>query len=175
MVLKGVISMILKIKIKESSESLLQRIKAETDGDKKDKLKLLKLIVDNEVSEIQQASEKLYRHRNTVADWLSKYRKGGLKKLFELNKPGMKKGHLKYLSQEQLSLLKEALNNDKGFSSYKEIQLWVKKELKVEIPYDTLWNLVRKRLKAKLKVPRPVNIKKDVEKEEAFKKISLKN
>lgn len=167
--------MILKIKIKESSESLLQRAKSEIDGDKKDKLKLLKLIVDNEVSEIQQASDKLLRHRNTIAAWLNRYRKGGLKKLLEVNKPGTKIGYLKYLSQEQLNLLKAALNNDKGFSSYKEIQLWLKKELKVEIPYPALWNLVRKRLKAKLKVPRPVNTKKDIEKEEAFKKTLLKN
>jgi len=167
--------MILKIKIKESSEILLQRIKSESDGDKKDKLKLLKLITDNEVTEIQEAALKLYRHRNTVSAWLEKYRQGGINKLLEVNKSGTPKGHLKYFSPEQLSLLKEALNNEKGFSSYIELHLWVKKELKIEIPYAALWNLVRKRLKAKLKVPRPVNIKKDLAKEEAFKKNLLRS
>jgi transposase len=77
------------------------------------------------------------------------------------------------LNKKQLSRLKEELNNTEGFNSYKEIQIWIKKELKVDIPYDTMWNLVRKRLKAKLKTPRPVNINKDLVKEEAFKKTLL--
>lgn len=165
--------MILRIKIKESSEELLQRIKSEKDGLKKTKLILLKMIADNEVREVIEAGEKLYTHRNTISNWLKKYRKGGINKLLEMKKAGNPEGSLKYLTQEQLELLKEALSNESGFNSYKEIQLWIKKELKVNIPYDTLWNLVRKRLKAKLKVPRPVNIKKDLEKEETFKKTSL--
>ena len=166
--------MILRIKIKESSESLSYKIKSEKNGNKKDKLKLLKMISDNEVNEIQESGEKISRHRNTISSWLNKYRKGGIKKLLEENKPGRPKGSLKYLTSEQLDRLKEALNNEKGFSSYKEIQEWINKELGVEIPYNTVWKLVRKGLKAKLKVPRPVNIKKDLEKEEAFKKTSLK-
>jgi len=150
-------------------------IKAEKDGKKRTKLILLKMIVENEVKEIQEAGKKLYIHRNTIAIWLKKYREGGIKKLLEVKKLGNQEGKLKYLSEEQLNKLKEALKNEKGFNFYKEIQIWIKKEFKVEIPYDTLWNLVRKRLKAKLKVPRPVNIRKDIEKEDAFKKTLLKN
>lgn len=167
--------MILKIQVKETSEDLLTRIKGSRNVEEKDKLKLLKLIVDNEVSEIQEAADKLFRHRNTVSGWLNKYRKGGVNKLLIANKRGKHLGYLKYFNKEQLSSLKEELNKPEGFNSYKEIQLWLKKELKIDIPYDTLWNLVRKRLKAKLKTPRPVNINKDAEKEEAFKKTSLKS
>lgn len=162
--------MILRIKIKESSETLLNSIKAEKDGNKKDKLKLLKMVANNEVNEIKEASEKLFRHRNTISDWLKKYRKGGINKLLEEQDSGRKKGSLKYFNQEDLDLLKKALDDEKGFSSYKEIQLWVLKELKIKIPYHTLWHLIRKDLKAKLKVPRPINVKKDLEKEQDFKK-----
>lgn len=165
--------MILKIQVKESSESLLNRIRGSRNVEEKDKLRLLKLIVDNEVSEIQEAANKLFRHRNTVSNWLNKYRKGGIKELIKVNKRGKHLGYLKYLNKKQLSRLKEELNNTEGFNSYKEIQIWIKKELKVDIPYDTMWNLVRKRLKAKLKTPRPVNINKDLVKEEAFKKTLL--
>ena len=167
--------MILRIKIKESSESLVIRIKSERDVEQRDKLKLLKLILDDEVLEVREAASKLYRHRNTISNWLSKYRTGGIDKLLLTNTSGNRKGYLKYLTKEHLELLKEELNNEKGFNSYHEIKLWVKNELKVDIPYHTLWNLVRKRLKAKLKVPRPVNIKKDDEKEESFKKTLSKS
>ena len=162
--------MILRIKIKESSQSLLSSIVSERDGNKKDKLKLIKMVLDNEVNEIKEAADKLYRHKNTISNWLSKYRKGGLTKLLEDKDSGRKKGSLKYFSEEDLDRLKEALNNENGFSSYKEIQQWVYKELNIKIPYHTLWNIVHRGLKAKLKVPRPVNVKKDFEKEESFKK-----
>ena len=165
--------MILRIKIKENSEDLVTRIKSERDVEQRDKLKLLKMILDNEVTEVKEAASKLYRHRNTISGWLSKYRIGGITKLLFTKKSGKKEGHLKYLSQGQLDLLKEELNNEKGFNSYLEIKLWIKSQLEVDIPYPTIWNLVRKRLKAKLKVPRPVHIKKDLVKEESFKKTLL--
>lgn len=149
---------------------LMSRIKAEKNGNRKDKLKLLKMISTNEIKMIKEAVEKLDRGSGTISIWLDKYRKGGLKRLLASKKVGRPKGSFKYLNKEQISKLKEALNNEQGFRSYKEIQVWVKKEFNVKIPYTTLWNLVRKNLKAKLKVPRPVNVKKDIEKEEAFKK-----
>lgn len=149
---------------------LMSRIKAEKNGNRKDKLKLLKMISTNEIKMIKEAVEKLDRGSGTISIWLDKYRKGGLKRLLASKKVGRPKGSFKYLNKEQISKLKEALNNEQGFRSYKEIQVWVEKEFNVKIPYTTLWNLVRKNLKAKLKVPRPVNVKKDIEKEEAFKK-----
>lgn len=162
--------MSLRIKVKESSESLLKAIKAEKNGDKKDKLKLLKMVSDREVSEIKEVSKKLIRHVNTISSWLKKYRTGGIKKLLREKSAGRKKGTLKYFKKKDLERLKKELDNESGFRAYKDIQLWVYKELNIKIPYHTLWNIVHNILKSKLKVARPVNIMKDKEKEESFKK-----
>lgn len=162
--------MSLRIKVKESPENLLASIKSEKDGDKKDKLKLLKMVSEKEVLEIREAAEKLIRHVNTISSWLRKYRTGGIKKLLIEKSAGRKKGSLKYFKKKDLEKLKQALDNENGFRSYKDIELWVLKELNIKIPYHTLWHIVRKGLKSKLKVARSVNTMKDKEKEESFKK-----
>lgn len=162
--------MILRIKVKESPETLMSMIKHESNGDKKDKLKLLKMVKTNEVKEVKEAAEKLFRHKNTISGWLNKYRSGGIVKLLDKDKGGRPENSLKYLSEDDIELIKEKLNNPEGISSYKELNIWLKEEHGINIPYETLWNFVRKKLKAKLKVPRPSNVKKSPEAEIAFKK-----
>lgn len=166
--------MILRICIRESAEELEKLIKSSKSGDVKDKLKLLRMIKLDEIKEIQEASKKLYRNRNTITRWLKKYRSGGLKKLVAANKKPVGRTP-KYLTIKELDLLRNKLKDPSGFSSFLEIQFWIKEELKKDIPYAVVWHTVRIKLKSKLKVPRPVNIKKDKEKEELFKKTSLIN
>lgn len=59
-----------------------------------------------------------------------------------------------------------------GFNSYTEIQTWLKAVEGVEASYKVVHDTVRYRMKAKLKVPRPVGIKYCKEAEEEFKKNS---
>ena len=69
----------------------------------------------------------------------------------------------------QQALINE-LNEKEGFSSYKEIQTWLDTVHDLNVTYKVVHDTVRYRLKAKLKVPRRTNVKKDVEAEAEFKK-----
>ncbi|MEH2138629.1 hypothetical protein [Nostoc sp.] len=46
-----------------------------------------------------------------------------------------------------------------GFQSYGQIQEWLKSELGLSLAYKTVYEIVRNRLGAKLKVPRPQSSK----------------
>ena len=58
----------------------------------------------------------------------------------------------------------------RGFHGYGEIQQWLLQEEEVEIPYSTVHQVVRYRIKAKLKVARPTSIYRDEEAVVSFKK-----
>lgn len=70
--------------------------------------------------------------------------------------------------------IKEKLNQElldpEGFDSYQEIQHWLRSVHDVEASYSTVHKTVRYRLKSKLKVPRPVNLKQEKGAVENFKK-----
>ncbi|NBD16694.1 MAG: hypothetical protein GVY04_11305 [Cyanobacteria bacterium] len=63
------------------------------------------------------------------------------------------------------------LNDPEGFSSYKEVQRWLKVMEDVEMSYGGVHNLIRYQLKSKLKVPRPVHIKQREGAVNHFKKV----
>lgn len=60
---------------------------------------------------------------------------------------------------EALEKLLARLKSEEGFSSYGAIVEWLKLECGLEVKYNTVNRFVRQRLKAKLKVPRPVSWK----------------
>ena len=160
--------MILKVWVEETEDNLIYLMKRESNSLLKDKLNSLLLIKTNKVTEIQELSTLLQRHRNTISKWLIKYKKGGLESLVSIKdrksfKPAIIKG-------ETLDKLIEKLSSPEGFNSYTEIQSWLKQECDLDVSYYTVHKTVRYKLKAKLKVPRPSNIKKDKDKELAFKK-----
>ena len=69
----------------------------------------------------------------------------------------------------------EKLQNSAGFSSYGEIQLWLKTCFDIDVAYQTVHELVRYKLKAKLKVPYLLHIKQNKQaKENFFKNYYLK-
>ena len=74
----------------------------------------------------------------------------------------------------QQALIKE-LNEKEGFSSYKEIPTWLYTVHDLDVKYKVVHDTVRYRLKAKLKVPRCSNVKKDAEAEAEFKKKNSRN
>ncbi len=53
--------------------------------------------------------------------------------------------------------LKERLQDQGQFNSYKEAQLWLEKEHDIEISYTAVYQLVRYHLKGKLNVTVPVS------------------
>ncbi len=67
------------------------------------------------------------------------------------------------------------MQNSAGFSSYGEIQLWLKTCFDIDVAYQTVHELVRYKLKAKLKVPYLLHIKQNKQaKENFFKNYYLK-
>ncbi|MDJ0535982.1 MAG: helix-turn-helix domain-containing protein [Xenococcaceae cyanobacterium MO_207.B15] len=107
------------------------------------------------------------KHRTRISRWLRSYRAGGIKALLA---KGKSTGRNRKLNSEIERSLQQELRDEEGFSSYKEIQIWLRVVQDVEMSYTGVHQLVRYRLKAKLKVPRPVHIKQEAGIVEDFKK-----
>ena len=96
------------------------------------------------------------------------YRTEGLAGLLQWNYHG---GRRSKISEAMATALQLRLNDPaQGFHSYGEIQQWLLQEYEAEIPYSTVHQVVRYRMKAKLKVARPTSIHRDEEAVVSFKK-----
>jgi transposase len=87
---------------------------------------------------------------------LSSYRTGGIKALLT---KGKSSGRTRKLSLSVEESLKQELKDTEGFSSYKEVQTWLKALHDLDMSYTGVHQIVRYQLKAKLKVPRPTHAK----------------
>ncbi len=83
-------------------------------------------------------------------------------------------GRVAIVSGSAWERLKQRLQEPEGFQSYGQIHQWVVTELGLDIAYKTVYELVRYRLKAKLKVPRPRSLKQHPESVAHFQKKFLK-
>ena len=157
----------LEIEIIESVETLSRLLKQERNPQKKERIQALYWTKTNLAETIGHLSALSGKHRTTVSRWLSSYRTGGISKMLEIYKSSGRKP--KIPPEIQQALINE-LNEKEGFSSYKEIQTWLYTVHDLDVAYKVVHETVRYRLKAKLKVPRRTNVKKDVEAEAEFKK-----
>lgn len=156
-----------KLEIQESEAELKKHLQQVRDASQKEKLQMLWWLKSGQVTQQQEIAKRLGRDTSTVTRWLQKYRDGGLKKLLQINKaPGAERK----LSDAILADLQQQLNSPKGFSSYTEIVEWLKQKHGVEIEYATVYQWVRYRLGAKLKVPRPRSYQQDEQVVGNFKK-----
>jgi transposase len=106
-------------------------------------------------------------HRTTLSRWLSQYGEGGLEELLKLGKSS---GRPRAISPEIEGKLREERKDQEGFASYGEIQRWLQVLCEKEVSYSVVHKWVRYRLKGKLKVPRPVDMKQKEGAIEEFKK-----
>ena len=162
----------LKIEIVESVETLSNLLKQEKNPQKKERIQALYWIKTNLAETIGHLSSLSGKHRTTVSRWLSSYRKGGIAKMLDIYKSSGRKP--KIPPEIQQALINE-LNEKEGFSSYKEIKTWLYTVHDLDVKYKVVHDTVRYRLKAKLKVPRRSNVKKDAEAEAEFKKKNSRN
>ena len=112
-------------------------------------------------------------HKQTVEKWFKHYEKEGVESLIISHRS--KCGKKPRIVGEALSQLKEHLDKPEGFKGYQSICDWLKEQFGLDVPYKTVHQTVYYKLKAKPKVPRKSYVRKDPEKEEAFKKKSLPN
>lgn len=144
-------------KIKETIEELKKMLKTERHSKRQTRLQALYLIVTKQAKSRGQVAQLLGKHRNTISDWLSLYEQEGLAKYLEIYCPS---GAPPKISEAVVAEIKAILGTEKGSRTYKEIHQMVVKQHKIDIHYSNVHHLVRYKLEAKAKVPRPSNPKK---------------
>lgn len=145
--------------IAEDPDDLRDRLRTERDPERKRRLHALVLFADGHATTRQAVAEHLAVNRKTITRWLGRYRAGGLDALLTSALPGPTPGQ-RTLPESVFAALKARLGDPKGFGGYHEVEAWLHDEYGLDIPYKTVYTLVRYRLGAKLKVPRPEHPKK---------------
>lgn len=145
--------------ITETADDLRVRLRAELDPERKRRLHALTLLASGQATTRQQVAHHLAVHRNTVAAWIERYRQGGLAALLTPSKRGPAPGQ-RTLPAPVLDALQARLADGVGFAGYDEVRDWLSDEYALDVPYKSVYTLVRYRLGAKLKVPRPEHPKK---------------
>lgn len=159
-------------KIKETAEQIREMLKHEPQIKKQNRLQALYLIVTRQATSRSKVAAMLGFNRNTISEWFSLYEENGLEKLLEIYKPS---GARPKISAAAVKEIEEILATDKGFRSYKEIHQLVVKKHHIEISYRAVHQLVRYKLAAKAKSPRPSNPKKTLNKAARFEPESARN
>ena len=159
------------IEVKQSKQEIEQLLQEQTSGKMKQRLQVLYLLKLPEALSISQIAKVVGKHRGTVQRWLVIYRDQGLDALLAAKKSP---GRPRVIAEWAVVSLKRRLEQaESGFQSYGEVQQWLIDTLGVKAEYRTVQELVRYRLKAKLKAGRPTHSKQDRIKLEAFKKTLL--
>ena len=143
--------------IHESAEELKHLLSRERQPDKQQRLHALYLLASGQARYRTTVATLLGVSRGTVARWLTTYAQGGLPALLAIYVPP---GRAPALSAAQLTQLHAALDRPDGFASYGAVQQWIADTLGVSMGYHAVYKLVRRNLRAKLKVPRPQHQKK---------------
>lgn len=160
-------SRVLKIEISETVEQLKDLLNLTKNQQVKERIQTLYWLKSEQVQSENALANLTGKHRTTISRWLRSYRRGGINALLS---KGKSTGRSRKLNSQIEESLKQELQDEQGFSSYKEIQTWLKAVHDVEMSYTGVHQLVRYQLKAKLKTPRPVHVKQEVGIVEDFKK-----
>ena len=123
----------------------------------REQLQTLYLLASGHTHRRQVVAQFLGVHRNTIGHRLALYEAGGLEALLALYVPA---GKPLSLPPAVLAALEQALRQLTGSASYEALRQWIKQTHHLDVNYHTLNTIVRTKLKAKLKVPRPSHTKK---------------
>ncbi len=159
-----------QIEIKETETELKRLLSRENDSKIRDKLQTLLWLKTKKLYTVTQIANLFSCHRTTVQRWLNQYKKEGIQGILT---PKKSSGRPKIIPTDVAIKLEEELKDELGFSSYHEVQKWLKVFFDLDVKYRTVHELVRYRLKGKLKVPRPISIKQNEQEKELFKKNSI--
>jgi transposase len=160
-----------KVTIAESLEHLEKTLDKARTVSQKERLQMLVWLKGGEVSSRNELASRCGRDKATITRWVRVYKQEGLQRLLTVEKAP---GATPKIQGEALEKLKARLAQPEGFSSYGEIQQWLEDTCALQVSYGTVYQLVRYRLKAKLKVPRPRSLQQEPQKLNQFqKKIAL--
>ena len=160
-------------RIHESSEELLRLMNTLPDRERRNRVHALFLAKMGYCRTRKAIAASLHVNTQSVERWFKHYQQDGLQSLVTSHRN--KCGKKPRIRGEALSQLKEQLDKPEGFKGYERIRLWLQEEFGLDVPYKTVHQTVYYTLKASPKVPRKSHVRKDPEKEEAFKKKRLRN
>lgn len=158
---------VLKIEIEEPLEKIKELLTKQKTSKSKERILVLYWLKSGQARTVEELAVLSGHHRTTISRWLSQYRSGGIIKLLNIKKST---GRQRLIPPEIETHLVEELKDPEGFESYEEVKAWLKAIWDIEMSYTGVHKLVRYRLKAKLKVPRPSHVKQKAGAAEAFKK-----
>ncbi len=160
----------LELKVKESIGDLKKLLKSEPAHFASKIRMLLTVKGSNKALSKTNLAEQIGVDPNSIQSWRTLYLSGGIGELLKDGRIGFKPS---VISKESHQKIEKKLNNpQQGFTSYKELQIWVDQNLEEGINYNTLRHYVKRKFGAKLKVARKSHINKDPKAGEAFKKNS---
>lgn len=161
---------VLKLEIAESARTLKQLMHQNCHPQQQAKLQALWWLQSGQANSVNQLAQLSGRHRTTISDWLSRYRKGGLNALLEVR---TSPGRPVSIGAEVRQQLQRELEDPQGFESYKEVRQWLQAVHGVDVAYKTVHKTVHYHLKAKLKRPRPASEQQVPNAVEEFQKPSV--
>lgn len=144
--------------ITESATELQQRMQREPDRKKRQRLHALYLAASGQTRYRHQIARVLGVHRHSVAAWFAAYTQGGLAAAlwYQVPQPPRRQR----ITPAALHALRVKLQEPAGFPSYHHIRTWLAAEHDVHLAYSSVHELVRYKLQAKPKRPRPSHRKK---------------
>jgi len=145
------------LEIVESVEELKDRLQKETRGRQKQRLQALYLLKTEQAKSRREIARLLGVGKKAVGNWLERYQAEGLEGLLSIR---THTNRAYSLTEEQEKQLREKLSAPEGFPSYGAVQSWVKATFGLDLPYPTVYGIVRYRLGAKLKVARKSHTQK---------------
>lgn len=155
-----------RVKIRESVEELAAQLQAESHPRRKERLQVLYLLKSPTAISISAIALVVGKQRGTVQRWLSVYQAEGLSRLMQVKQSP---GRPRVIPAWAVKRLQQRLSEPVGFKSYGAVQQWLEDTLGVKAEYRTVHELVRYRLKAKLKAARPVHAQQNAAALEGFK------
>jgi putative transposase len=158
--------------VQETEGELRRLLRGETCRTACKKLECLLLYRTGKALSQTHAAQRVGADRNTVGRWLDTYRQKGLDALLA---SGRKHQRLSapasgLTPQMRAELLQRVRDPQGGFCSAADAWRWLRDERGLGMGYARFHRLLRRELKLRLKVPRPVNVKKDAEKAALFQK-----
>jgi transposase len=144
--------------ITESGAVLLRRMQDEPDSKKRQRLHALYLVASGQARHRKEVAAALGVHRHSVAAWFAAYAAGGVEQALRYDVP--RPTRAQRMTDPALAALQAQLRTPAGFASYGHIRTWLAEQHQVQLSYSSVYALVRGKLRAKPKRPRPSHEKK---------------
>jgi transposase len=144
--------------ITESAAALHQRMKRAKDVKQRHRLQALYFIVSGHARSRQELAALLGVHRHSVAAWLDAYAAGGVDTMLSYQVP--RPPTRSRLTPAAFTALQDRLPDPHGCAGYAHLRTWLAEQHQVHLSYAGVSAVVRGKLRAKPKRPRPSHAKK---------------